>query len=66
MGPSGNAGSRPVTLASHSAGAGWKHSVVQWHPFSLFFGGSPTKNGLPQKGFPFFPRVTEQLRAFYQ
>ena len=23
--------------------------------FSLFFGGCPTKNGLPQKGFPYFP-----------
>ena len=23
-------------------------------PFSLFFGGCPTKNGLPKKGFPFF------------
>ena len=23
--------------------------------FSLFLGGCPTKNGLPQKGFPFFP-----------
>ena len=22
--------------------------------FPLFFGGCPTKNGLPQKGFPFF------------
>ena len=39
-------------------------SVVLWHPFSLlFFGGCPTKNGLPQKGFPFFCRVTEQLRV---
>ena len=27
----------------------------------LFPRGCPTKNGLPQKGFPFFP-VTEQLR----
>ena len=30
-------------------------SVVQWHPFSLFVGGCPTKNGLPQKVFSFFP-----------
>ena len=28
---------------------------------SLFFGGCPTKNGLPQTGFPFFPGVIEQL-----
>ena len=27
---------------------------------SFYFGGCP-KNGLPQKGFPFFSRVTEQL-----
>ena len=39
------------------------YSVVQWHPFSsLFFGGCPAKNGLAQKGFPCFSRVTEQLR----
>ena len=32
-----------------------RNSVVQWHQlFFLFFGGCPTKNGLPQKGFPFF------------
>ena len=37
-------------------------SVVQRHPFSLFFSGCPTKNGLPQKGFLFL-RVTEQLRC---
>ena len=31
-------------------------------PFSpLFFGGRPNRNGLPQKGFPFFSRVTQQL-----
>ena len=29
-------------------------SFVQWHPFSFFLGGCPTKNGL--QGFPvFFP-----------
>ena len=40
-----------------------KNSVVQWHAFSLFFfGGCPTRNGLPPEGFPFFSRVTEQLR----
>ena len=34
-------------------------SVAPFFPF----GGGPTKNGLPQKGFPiFFSRVTEQLR----
>ena len=32
-------------------------SVVQWHPFSFFLGGGPTKNGF----LPFFTRVTEQL-----
>ena len=25
-------------------------SVVQWHPFSSFFGGCPTTNGLPKLG----------------
>ena len=40
-----------------------KHSVVRWHPFSLFWGGCPAKNGLPKKGFSFFSRVTEQLRS---
>ena len=30
-------------------------SVVQWHPFSLFFCGCPTKNDLPKKGFLFLP-----------
>ena len=30
------------------------HSFVQWHPFSLFLGGCPTKNGVPQQGFLFF------------
>ena len=34
--------------------------------FSLFFGGCPTKHGLPQKGFPFFSRVTEQLSNYKQ
>ena len=36
------------------------YSVVQWHPFPFFFfqSGCPTKNGLPQKGFPFFSRVS--------
>ena len=33
--------------------------------FSRFFGGCPTKNGLPQKGIPFIPRVTEQLSHAY-
>ena len=32
-----------------------KVSVVQWHPFSLFFGGCPTKMVFTQNGFPFFP-----------
>ena len=27
---------------------------VQWRPFSPFFGGCPTKSGLPQKRVPFF------------
>ena len=31
------------------------NAVVQWHPFSPFFSGCPTKIGLPQKGFLFFP-----------
>ena len=31
--------------------------------FPFFGGGGPTKNGLPQEGFPFFCRVTEQLRV---
>ena len=34
----------------------------QWHPFSLFFGGCPTKMVFPKKG-SFFSRVTEQLRT---
>ena len=34
--------------------------------FPFFVGGCPTKNGLPQKGFPFFPRVTEQLSSFFK
>ena len=43
-----------------------RNSVVQWHPLSFFFlAGCPTKNGLPQKGFPLFSRVTEQLRKRY-
>ena len=34
-------------------------------PFFLsFLGCRPTKNGLPQKGLPFFPRVTEQLSSY--
>ena len=44
-----------------------EHSVVQWHQLSFpFFGGCPTKNGLPQKGFPFFSRVTELRGGFAQ
>ena len=39
-------------------------SVVQWHPAFPLFGGSPTKNGLPQNGFPFF-QGAEQLRLNY-
>ena len=38
-------------------------SVVQWHPFSLFWGCCPTKNGpSPKKGSLFLPGSTEQLR----
>ena len=34
--------------------------------FFFFFGGCPTRNGLPQKGFlSFFSRVTEQLRSSF-
>ena len=44
----------------------WKRtngSVVQWLPFSNFFlVAAPLKWSKPKKGFPFFPRVTEQLR----
>ena len=36
---------------------------VQWH-FFLFLGGCPTKNGLPQKGFPFFPGSLKKLSQF--
>ena len=59
--------------ASSRSAFGVNVSVVQWHPFSLLFGafslfvgGCPTKNGPPQKGFPFFCRVTEQLRFMRQ
>ena len=33
--------------------------------FPFLFSGCPTKNGLPRKGSPFFPRVTEQLRYIF-
>ena len=38
-------------------------SGTNYFSFFLFFlfGGRLTKNGFPQKGFPFNPRVTEQL-----
>ena len=44
-------------LASRSNKKTHLDSVVQWHQLFLlfFFGGCPTKNGLPQKGVPFFP-----------
>ena len=48
-------GFRPSTVFA-------RNSVVQWHPFPFLFGGCATKNCLPQKGFPFFSRVTEQQR----
>ena len=31
------------------------HSVVQWHPVSLFFVAAPVKMVLPKKGSLFFP-----------
>ena len=42
-------------LTSQITSGEMKVSVVQWHPFSIFVGGCPTKNGFPQKGFPFVP-----------
>ena len=53
--------SRSISSRFDAQRSSLRISVVQWHPFSLFFGGCPTKNGLPQKG-SFFSRVTEQLR----
>ena len=38
-------------------------SVVQWHPFSLFFLVPAPLNWSSAKRVPFFPRVTEQLRC---
>ena len=46
---------------THAAFQACKKLSCSVAPFSLFFGGCPTKIGLPQKGIPFFSRVTEQL-----
>ena len=35
-------------------------------PLFLSFCGCPAENGLPQKGFPFFSRVPEQLRIIFE
>ena len=52
-----------------SAGVRWvfgevrKSQLFGGTNYFPFFFGAPTKNGLPQKGFPSFSRVTEKLRS---
>ena len=40
----------------------WNSQLCGTTSSSLFLVAAPLKMGFPQKGFPFFPRVTEQLR----